>query len=220
MLTEQVKEIKLLMEYAVPAGEEQVANDLLDRFSGDRIALNLLHSFYSFLPEGLDDAVCDLYLLARKEGVFLLAAATTIANYLYLVSQEQVEFLGNCDEGIWDDEVLAFFGFRSRTESVRTSESLTSCQPYIPANSDASLCPLCSAADGELHTLGCPVEVCPWCDGQLTSCNCRFTVSGKKHLRNETDLAAFHELLNEKGRIPYDALRQRPGYPGAGNDDP
>jgi hypothetical protein len=34
------------------------------------------------------------------------------------------------------------------------------------------LCGDCEAADGEIHDLGCDLEDCPRCGGQLISCGC------------------------------------------------
>ena len=219
MISRRLEEIKLLMEYAVPADERQQALALLEEYSGDRIALNLLHAFYSFLPEGLDDAVNGLQVVAVKQGIFLLCATTGIDNYLYVVNQERAEFLGNTANGIWDGEVLEFFGYASRDDTIRILEDISRFPSYSPANADTSLCPVCSAADGEFHTLGCPVEICPWCGGQLTNCTCRFTITGKRRLTGEDDLEAFHEQLTSKGRIPFDAKSQRPAYPSAGTDE-
>lgn len=213
MISKQIEDIKLFMEYAVPEEERDQALSLLEKFSDDRIALNLLHSFYSFLPEGLDDSVSKLILIDRKSGVFLLCAITGIDNYLYLVSQQKAEFLGRRDEGIWDEEVLEFFGYKDREASIKKLESLSQFATYTPAHADESLCPLCSAADGEFHALGCPAEICPWCSGRLTHCNCRFTMAGKKKLNNETDISSFQEQLDNKGRVPFDAKSQRLTYP-------
>ncbi|OKY76198.1 MAG: hypothetical protein BM485_02805 [Desulfobulbaceae bacterium DB1] len=213
MLSDKIKEIKLLMQYAVPPEEREQALALLEKYDGDRIALNLFHSFYSYLPEGLDDAISAVHVLARKEGLFLLCAVTGINNYLYMVSQEDAEFLGSSAEGIWDSDVRDFFGYRDQEESAKELADISSFSPYTPAHADEELCPVCSAADGELHALGCPVEVCPWCDGQLTRCNCRFTITGKSKLHTEADLLPLQEELHKKGRVPYDAKRQRPAYP-------
>ena len=86
---------------------------------------------------------------------------------------------------------------------------------YTAAYENEQLCPVCSAAVGEDHTFGCPVEVCPWCGGQLTSCNCRFTILDKEHISSEKDLKTLEEKLIEKGRIAYDPVDQRPAYPGS-----
>lgn len=218
MISRQLEEIKVLMEYAVPADERQQALALLEEFSGDRIALNLFHAFYSFLPEGLDDAINGLQVIAVKQGIFLLCAATGIDNYLYVVSQQQAEFLGSAANGIWDSEVLEFFGYATREESIRSLEDISRFPAYSPATADINLCPVCSAANGEFHILGCPVEVCPWCGGQLTNCPCRFTITGKDRLTDEDDLESFHEQLTAKGRVPFDAKSQRPAYPAGGDE--
>jgi hypothetical protein len=34
-------------------------------------------------------------------------------------------------------------------------------------------CPDCAAGVGEYHVLGCDVEQCPYCGGQLIFCDCR-----------------------------------------------
>ena len=218
MISQKLAEIKLLMQYAVPADELPQAVALLEEYSGDRIALNLFHAFYSYLPEAHDDAITGLQVIALKKGVFLLCAATGIDNYLYVVSQEQAEFLGSAANGIWDSEVLEYFGYGSQEDSARSLEDMSRFPAYTPANADANLCPICSAANGEFHTLGCPVEICPWCGGQLTNCPCRFTITGKNTLQNEEDLESFHEQLVNKGRIPFDAGTQRPAYPAVGEE--
>ncbi|MEN8257792.1 MAG: hypothetical protein ABFS09_08020, partial [Thermodesulfobacteriota bacterium] len=72
--------------------------------------------------------------------------------------------------------------------------------------------------EGELHEFGCPVEVCPWCDGQLTSCDCRFKQLGVSEISAERQLDQFQQLAKKKGRIPFDAASQRPAYPTAGDE--
>jgi hypothetical protein len=70
------------------------------------------------------------------------------------------------------------------------------------------------AAVGEYHLLGCPVEICPWCDGQLSRCGCRFEQLGVDVLEDEEDLEELERILEEKGRIPY-SEEQYPSYPSA-----
>ena len=216
MISNKIKEIELLMKYAVPEDETKEARSLLEEYKDDRIVLNLFHTFYSFLPEGIDDSITKILLLNRKEGVFLLCVITGIENYLYIVSQEKAVFLGRRDEGIWDDEVVKFFGYKNKEECLKKLESLSKFPTYNPAHADESLCPICFTADGEIHTLGCPVEICPWCNSQLTSCHCRFTMIAKEQLKSETDLAAFQEQLDEKGRISFDAKQHRPSFASSG----
>lgn len=213
MISQELEEIKLLIHYAAPEEERLNALSLLTKYSSDRIALNIFRSFYSYLPEGLDDSITKLLLIDRKEGVFLICVITGIDNYLYIANQEKAEFLGQRDEGIWDEEVLKFFDFQDRESSIKKMKSLSQFSTYCPAHTDENVCPVCSVTNGEFHTLGCPVEICPWCKGQLTNCNCRFTMAGKEKLAKEADLAALEIQLHEKGRIPFDSKEQRPSYP-------
>jgi hypothetical protein len=39
--------------------------------------------------------------------------------------------------------------------------------------SPSERCPACGAKAGDYHVLGCDVEQCPYCGGQLISCDCR-----------------------------------------------
>ncbi len=213
-LGERRKEIELLMEYAVPKEHFAVASALVDKYEADPIALNLFFSFYSFLPDAQDDAITELRLLARKSGVFLLCAGTLMSvGYLYAVDYTRAEFLGGFAEGIWDEEVLAFFGFVDRGDFIEKHKKNVNSKVYLPAHQDIGLCPVCFAATGEYHILGCPVEVCPWCGGQLTRCNCRFTKLGLPRIDKERHIGILHNKINEKGRIPYDAMRHRPSRP-------
>lgn len=67
--------------------------------------------------------------------------------------------------------------------------------------------------EGEEHLLGCVVEVCPWCEGQLNSCNCRFEQLEVDELLDEEQLEKFEDLLNAKGRVPF-VKGHKPAYPG------
>jgi hypothetical protein len=218
-IRERLEETRLLMEYAVPAPHRQEALALVTMYDNDLVALNLLHAFYSYLPEAREDGIRELRLLARRSGNFLLAALTFHTAYYYLVNQEEAEFLGECSEGIWEEDVLAFFELGSREEFMKSHRNLVDFPVHEPAHRDPDLCPVCAAAAGEEHTLGCPVEVCPWCGGQLTSCNCRFLQLGEKSLIRESQIEVLREKLKEKGRIPYEPASQRPAYPAAGEQN-
>ncbi|MBA3003973.1 MAG: hypothetical protein FP813_08995 [Desulfurivibrio sp.] len=212
-LDQRLADIKLLMRYAVPPNDLTKAAALVEKHSTDSVALHIFHAFYSYLPEGLEDAITVLRLLDRRQGAFLICASTGLADYLYLVTSEQAEFLGPLSEGIWEDEVLAFFNLENREAFLKKYADLTAFPVYVPAHLHNDLCPFCHVADGEIHTLGCPVEICPWCGGQLTSCGCRFTLLGKTALKNESQLEELLALLNKKGRLPFSAEEHRPAYP-------
>jgi hypothetical protein len=218
-IRERLEEIKLLMAYAVPAEHRQECLNLLSAYESDPIALNLLHAFYSYLPEAREDGVKDLRMLARRQGNFLLAALTFHTGYYYLANVEHAEFLGEHGEGIWEEEVLDFFELGGREDFIQQHQDLSRLPNYRPAHRDSTLCPVCSAAAGEVHTLGCPVEVCPWCGGQLSSCNCRFIQLGRASLDQESQVEALALKLEEKGRIPYEPASQRPAYPTAEDED-
>lgn len=207
----RIRTIRSLMDYAVPEERQDEAADLLDIYRHDRIALELLHEFYSFLPDAQSEWVREIRLICRRQGMFLLAAMTEATGYLYLVSGEGVEFQGVLADGPWDRDLLEFFGYSSREQFRAESTSKEGYQVYEPMDSDQDVCPSCHVATGELHELGCPVELCPWCGGQLVYCSCRYEQLGIDAMENEEDLIRFEEILNAQGRIPY-SPEQRPSF--------
>ncbi|HSH12261.1 MAG TPA: hypothetical protein VLA15_00875 [Desulfurivibrionaceae bacterium] len=206
------KELELLMEFGAPAAERATLAALVDRYAADLIALKVFRSFYSYLPEAQDDGIVELRRIANHGGVFLLCAKSLLDNYLYLADREQAEFLGTLREGIWDPDILAFFGWPDREAFLKTVANPATLPPHRPVNEAPDLCPVCGTADGEPHTFGCPVEVCPWCEGQLTHCPCRFEKTGRKEFSQESHVDEFLELVERKGRIPFEALEQRPAF--------
>lgn len=212
-LTEQKNAILLLMEYAVNDEDRAAAQELLEHYASDAIALHLMHEFYSFLPDAENDAVRILRRLDKKGGNFLIAATTNRETYLYLCNNEGAEFLGDHRDGIWDEEVLAYFGC-TREEALAKFADLGTFPVYVPVSLDRNSCLVCAVDHGELHRLGCPVEVCPWCGGQLTNCNCRFSVVGVDRFASEAQLENFIAALEAKGRIPFDATDQTVGFTG------
>ena len=217
-LAQRKEEILLLMKYAVPTEHSEATQQLLERYQTDAVATNLLHTFYSYLPEGLDDGVHEIRLLARRQSAFLLAAVTFHSTYFYLATVDKAEFIGNQKDGIWDKEIRDFFELGTRESFLKKTTTLTDYPEYSPAHQDEKLCPACAAANGEEHVLGCPVEVCPWCGGQLTGCHCRFEQLDRDHMLGEQEIKAFEEKLAQKGRVPYDSNQHRPAYPTAGDE--
>ena len=212
-ITERKNEIQFLMKYAVPEDQVEAAETLVEKHAADIIALNLLHSFYINLPEGKDDSVNTLRLLTRRQGVFLLCVSTGNGmHYLYLVNREAAHIIGTLAEGIIDRELLDFFGFADNKEVLTLTDKPEKLQQYEPYAADSNMCPSCHAAVGEFHTLGCPVEICPWCRGQLTYCNCRFTRLGIDTMDKVSQIEKLQELLEGEGRIAF-KKEHSPAYP-------
>ncbi|WP_339133542.1 MAG: hypothetical protein WGN25_13070 [Candidatus Electrothrix sp. GW3-4] len=214
-LQETRRRIRELMQYAVPEKHMAQAQDLLVIFREDRLSLTVLDEFYRCLPEGQDDWVKELRLVARKAGIFLLAAVTSLDAYLYLISSEGIEFHGSMQEGYLDKDLLCFFEFSSSEQFCQQAQHLEDLPFYEPIQTDFATCPSCHAATGEEHELGCPVEVCPWCGGQLIHCECRFAQLDLEELATEQDLIRFEELLQQKGRLVY-TPEQRPTFADEG----
>jgi len=210
-MKKQRQDIRRLMQYAVPEEQLDSALDLLVIFRDDRIALTVLQEFYSYLPDAEEDWIKELRLVGRHQGVFLLAAVTARDAYLYLVSSEGIEFHGSLLEGYLDKQLLDFFGFASSDSFKEAGRNPENFPAYQPLQGDENVCPACHAATGEVHEFGCPVEICPWCGGQLIHCNCRFEQLEKDEIKDEQDLVRFEEMLEQKGRIVY-SPEQRPSF--------
>ena len=207
------KDIQFLMKYAVPEDQAEAADSLLKRYETDIIGLNLLYSFYIHLPEGLDDSVIKVRFLSHRQGVFLLCVFTGNGmQYLYIVNNEAAHIIGTLAEGIIDREILDFFGYGDNKEVLALTSEPDKLKIYEPYTSDSRHCPSCQVAEGEFHTLGCPVEVCPWCNGQLTYCNCRFIKLDIDSLDKASQIEKLLELLEEAGRIAF-KKEHSPGYP-------
>ncbi len=210
-VNERLEKIQILMEYAVPEGVPEQALDLLEIYKEDKVALDLLQEFYSYLPEAENDCVCEIRLLGRRKGVFLLGAVTLHSGYIYLLSSEGIEFQGHLADGLWDKDLLEFFGFESKSHFRKQCSKPENFSLYEPIAGDSDICPACHVETGEDHELGCPVEVCPWCGGQFAHCNCRFEQLGLDQIESEEELVRLAKMLEDRGRIPY-APEQRPGF--------
>ncbi len=217
-VAERKEAISLRIQYGVPEDRKDEAFDLLDHYGADLIALNIFHAFYSFLPEAENDLITALRLLARRQGGFLIMAQTPADNYLYLATHAQADLIGRAEEGLADAEILEFFGFENNDNFLNRIKDPDSLQKYDPAHQDNNICTVCFAADGEFHTLGCPVEICPWCGGQLTYCNCRFEQLGIDEFEEYAQLELLLERLEGAGRVAFSS-EQRPAYPSMDDDD-
>jgi hypothetical protein len=207
-----VEEIALFIQYGVQADELPGALALLQRYQKDALALQLMRTFYASLPETHEEAICRIVMIQQNKGIFLLGVTTARHQYLYLATEQQALLLGEFGQEISEIEPLSFFGYNDFNDFMAKCPSLASCEEYEPVGvSDSKLCPACLVAVGEYHLLGCPVEVCPWCDGQLSRCGCRFEQLGVAELTDEEELEELERILEEKGRIPY-TREHRPSY--------
>jgi len=212
ILKERTEEIELLIRYAVPEVEQAAAVDFLHSFHEDHFGLGVIRDFYQTLPDAREEALLKISVLEEKEQVFLLLLSSEKHHYFYLTNDEEGLFLGEWEQGLVDKHVLGFFDYPDAGAFAKAHSSFDECREYTPLERmNEGVCPSCGARTGEMHTLGCPVEVCPWCGGQLNHCNCRFDKLGVEELKDEEMLEKLEEKLEKKGRIPY-AVEQRPTF--------
>ena len=212
-----VEEIEIFIQYSVMESEQQVAEATLASYRDDSDALRVMRDFYARLPELRQEAVRKVSNIVERRDASLVGVDTRNFEYLYFCSDTEVLYLGEKKEGIGDSEVLRFFGQTADQEF------------YVKADDDDELgsdgktatkifCPSCGVAEEAFHLLGCAVEICPWCDGQLSYCNCRFEKLGVEEIDDEHLLDRLEILLYEAGRIPFFA-DQTPSYPSGGEED-
>ncbi|MEN8139873.1 MAG: hypothetical protein ABFR97_01465 [Thermodesulfobacteriota bacterium] len=216
MLEKKIKELPVLIEYGAPPELQEQARIVVEKFSHDPMVINILHDFYSHLPEAREDCLEEFFLLAQQEGLLLFRVKTSLSFYYYLVNRELAELVGSDGEGL-EERVLSFFGFNEMAAFRERYGDFSDLEPHDPSFLGQQACPACLCGQGQLHTFGCPVEICPWCDGILTNCNCRFDQLGLAKVTSQAQLDTFLAHLEKKGRIPYDAALHSPGYPTAGD---
>jgi hypothetical protein len=208
-----IKEIKLFIHYAVADHEITAAEALVDSYRTDLRILRLFREYYVALPEAKEEPIVRLAQLVQRQGVVLFVAVTPSTAHLYVVSHDQVVWLGEYLSEL-DSEALAVFGFTSHEEFLKICSPLIELDEVPGRASEVwQECPACGVQEGEYHLLGCSVEVCPWCEGQLNKCNCRFEQLETEVIDNEEQLEDFFELLTARGRIPFQQ-HQAPYYPG------
>lgn len=207
------EEVEIFVRYAVAEQSYAEAMRVVARYSDDIPALHLLREFYRSLPEVREEPAEKIVELASHQGVKLLAVITHGFEYLYAMDGEQVVFISENGPDL-DEEYLAFFGYPAQEDFHKACNSLRELIDYssvVPSGKEK--CPVCFTLEGEYHQFGCPVEVCPWCMGQLNHCNCRFDQLEVEQILDDEELARFQRLLIAKGRIRY-SQDQAPAYPG------
>jgi len=207
-----VDEIEMFIEYAVESRERAAAKALVKKYQNSPPALAVLLEFYKVLPDAREEAVIRLTHIDSLQGITLLAVSTVTHCYGAVVSEGEAHILGEYGKEPIPDEILGYFGFKDSEEFVKNYGEIKDL-PEFDLDTAEALCPVCQVAAGECHLLGCPVEICPWCDGQLNKCNCRFEKLDTESVDSDEQLEALRDLLEEKGRIPYQS-EQKPGYPG------
>ncbi len=212
MMQKLAEEIRLFIKYAVPEGEQQCAVSLVEKYERDRPILTLLREYYSTLPEAREEGVDRIASLVSFQGVSLFVVITKNKQYLYVVSADRAVFLGEYGSEV-DELILSHLGYESQTAFLKKCPPADELKEYEGhAAEDVYLCSACGVEEGECHLFGCAVEVCPWCDSQLSNCNCRFEQLGLDEIENEEQLDNFYDLLRAKGRISFQK-EQTPFYP-------
>lgn len=215
-----IEEIKLFIQYSVPENDLLSATELIDRYKKNAFVIRLFREYYSNLPEAREEAIVKIVRLIDHQGVHLFIVWTASFAYLYAVSVDHVLFLGEYQQEV-DTEVLSFFGLESQEEFLQVCLSAKELEESTATGTAAAaFCPVCGVPEGENHLLGCTVEICPWCEGQLSYCNCRFEQLNTDAIEDEQQLERLLDMLTAKGRIPY-KKSQDPAFPGTsgGLDD-
>lgn len=208
-----IAEIQLFMKYAVAEDQLGAAEAVLTRYRDNRKILNLLREYYLSLPDAREEPVLRIARLLQHQGVSLLVVTTPSVSHLYASSLQQTVWLGEYRAEL-EPEVLEYFGFASQEEYLKIClpvAELKECATN-PAGEPIT-CPACGVSEGEYHLLGCSIEICPWCEGQLSKCNCRFEQLEVDAIDEEEQLEELGELLTARGRIPFHH-EQIPFYPG------
>jgi hypothetical protein len=209
---ELISEIELFIEYSVEESGRNVAKELVQKYRNTPIALAVLLEFYKTLPETREEAVVKLLRINSLQGVTLLAVSTANHTYTAAVSEGEAHILGEFAIDTLPQEIMTYFGYTDNDDFLKSCGEIEKLEEF-GVKKEKIFCPACQVAVGELHILGCPVEICPWCDGQLSKCNCRFEKLEVDSLETDEQLEAFQEMLETKGRITYEA-DQKPAYPG------
>ncbi len=202
-LHDEITEITQFIKYSVAEEDQEQALSFLGKHKKDSVMLTLLREFYSALPEGIEEPVTQDVPGLCRQGAYLLAVTTNDHQYLYFADVKRATYICRLGEAIDRPDILNFFDYQDSDELVKDCQELREPDEFdSQEGQNASSCTVCFVEQGEYHTFGCPVEVCPWCDGQLTNCNCRFDKLGVDEIVDEELLNNFFKLLSGKGRVP------------------
>jgi hypothetical protein len=215
--TQLLEEIEIFIQYSVTESEQQLAKETVQRYEENLVALRVIRDFYATLPEFRQEAVCKVTRIVSRHDSYLIGVDTQKHEYLYFYSDKQPVYIGEKKDGIGEDALLSFFGYSSNEDFLKNVRQGTENDDHLKMTAK-NFCPACAVAEGEYHHLGCPVEICPWCDGQFTYCNCRFEKLAVEEIDDEAMLERLIILLNNKGRIPF-SKSHAPAYPAA-SDEP
>lgn len=211
--TTLMEEIELYVTYGVGEADLAMARGVVASYKDNSRILRLLREYYTVLPEAREEPVHKITCLIEQGGVGLFVVVCTSHSYLYVVSVEEVLLLCEYKKEV-PLEVLSFFGYSSQAEFMKECPAVDELVAYPGSDDDEnSVCPACGVAEGEEHLLGCVGEICPWCRGNLSKCNCRFEQLKVEEIENEEQLETFSELLSAKGRIAY-VKEEKVAYPG------
>ncbi|MDR3629340.1 MAG: hypothetical protein P4L42_03295 [Desulfocapsaceae bacterium] len=212
-LQTSVDEIEMLIRYAVPEKERAEAQALLGTYRANAVGLQVLKEYYSSLPEAREEPVLRIVHIDMRQGVFLLGLSTGQHEYIYFATEDEADCLGEYEETGGDPEILEYFGYAGKEAFLQLHPKMAEFDDFSKKwRVNKALCSVCAVAVGEYHHLGCPVEVCPWCFGQLSKCNCRFDLIQKEEMTSDEDLERFETQLQQKGRICFEE-GQGPLYP-------
>lgn len=209
-----IDDIRLYLDYAVPDEERERAQTLVEKYRGRQRALLLLRQYYLALPDAREEAAVGISFLEKRQGIALMVLVTVSTAHLYAVSADEAVWLGEYRQEL-DEELITFWGYSNWQEFLKICPPLEELVAY-PSETDkggGGECPACGVGEGELHFFGCVVEVCPWCNGQLSRCNCRFEQLQRESIDDQEQVETFLNLLEEKGRVPF-SRDQAPFYPG------
>ncbi len=207
------QEIQSYIPFAAPKEEQPAALQLVEKYKNNEFALRLLQDYYTALPDACEEAAIAISELDNRGGVHLFVLICTSHSWLYAVTLENVALIAEYGEEVPKDIAL-FFGHATVKDFLKSCPPVEELEEYAKtAAAEIAHCPACGVAEGEEHLPGCVVEVCPWCDGQLQGCNCRFEKLDLTEIETEAQVEEFLKILEEKGRIPFEK-EQAPYYPG------